>query len=226
LLKLAKEDKNKRVYSSFLQTGTATGRLSSKNPNLQNIPTRTEIGNEIRKGFVAKEDFLLVGLDYSQIELRLLAHFSMDKHLLQAFREDLDIHLQTAVMLFGKEEAKNKRAIAKSVNFGLLYGMGSKKLSETINVPLKEAKEIIKNYFENFSDVKRYFEKLKNEAKKNGYIQTLLKRRRYFAYERANAMQLAMYEREAINSKFQGSAADLVKLAMNKIYQKSFHTIF
>jgi DNA polymerase-1 len=123
LLKLASFDKNHRIYTSFLQTGTATGRLSSKNPNLQNIPVRTELGREIRKAFIAKEGYKLVSFDYSQIELRLLAHFSKDPALVEAFREDKDIHLETAVKIFGKEKAKEKRAIAKSINFGLLYGM-------------------------------------------------------------------------------------------------------
>ena len=131
LIKLANEDEKSRIHTSFVQTGTATGRLSSKNPNLQNIPTRTKLGMKIREAFVAPKGKKLIGIDYSQIELRLLAHFSQDVVLLDAFRNDKDIHLQTAIALFGEEEAPSKRNIAKTVNFGLLYGMGQKKLSQT-----------------------------------------------------------------------------------------------
>lgn len=220
LLKLALEEKDKRIHTSFLQTGTSTGRLASKNPNLQNIPTKTELGKQIREGFIAEDGFLLVGLDYSQIELRLLAHFSEDPTLIKAFNEDKDIHLETASKIFGEENAKEKRSLAKSVNFGLLYGMGSKKLSETVGISVSEAKTVIENYFKTFSSVKNYFGKIKSDIKNTGFVPTLLGRRRYFDYSNANAMQLAMFEREAVNSKFQGSAADLVKLAMNKIDNK------
>ncbi len=217
LLKLAKKDEKERIYTSFLQTGTATGRLSSKNPNLQNIPVRTELGREIREGFIAKEGYTLVGIDYSQIELRLLAHFSQDKALMDAFNSGKDIHLETAVKIFGKEEAKEKRNIAKSINFGLLYGMGARKLSQTIDVSQKEAKEYIQNYFASFPTVKNYLEEIKTQAKERGYVETLLKRRRIFDYERANAFEKASFERESVNTVFQGSAADLIKLSMNKV---------
>lgn len=220
LLKIAGEEPDHRIHTSFLQTGTATGRLSSKNPNLQNIPTRTELGRRIREGFVAQEGYSFVGLDYSQIELRLLAHFSKDPTLVAAFKEDKDIHLETARKIFGDEEAAAKRGLAKSVNFGLLYGMGSRKLSETVGIPVAEAKQVIENYFATFASVKEYFETIKESAKKEGYVETLLGRRRYFDYAHANGMQLAMYEREAVNSKFQGSAADLVKLSMLEVYKR------
>ena len=216
LLKLGKADKNHRIYTSFIQTGTATGRLSSKNPNLQNIPVKTELGREIRYGFIAHEGNLLIGIDYSQIELRLLAHFSKDRSLIQAFLEDKDIHLETAYKLF-KEDAKAKRDIAKSINFGLIYGMGSRKLSQTLNISTKEAKKIIDNYFDSFPTVKNYLDSIKEFAKDRGYVETLLKRRRYFDFSHANAMQLSAYLREATNTVFQGSAADLIKLAMNRI---------
>jgi DNA polymerase-1 len=217
LLKLAKEDKKSRIHTSFVQTGTATGRLSSKNPNLQNIPTRTPLGAKIRRAFVAGEGKMLIGIDYSQIELRLLAHFSQDSVLVEAFQADKDIHLQTAKVLFGEEQAQAKRSVAKTVNFGLLYGMGPKKLSDTLGITTKEAKEIIEKYFESFPTVKSYFRSIVDHSKEYGYVETLLKRRRYFDYENASGMFKAAFERESVNSVFQGSASDLIKLSMNKI---------
>ncbi|WP_152183788.1 DNA polymerase I [Sulfurimonas indica] len=219
LLKLAYEDEAHRIHTSFVQTGTATGRLSSKNPNLQNIPMRSPLGAKIREAFVAGKGKKLIGIDYSQIELRLLAHFSKDPVLLDAFMHDKDIHLQTAIILFGQEEAKAKRNIAKTVNFGLLYGMGQKKLSDTLGITTKEAKAIIEKYFESFPTVKQYFRSIVDFSKEKGYVETLLMRRRYFDYERATPMFKAAYERESVNSVFQGSAADLIKLSMNKIHQ-------
>ena len=217
LLKLAKESKESHIHTSFSQTGTATGRLSSKNPNLQNIPTRTPLGAKIREAFVAKDGYKLIGIDYSQIELRLLAHFSQDAILVDAFEHDKDIHLQTAIVLFGEQEAPKKRSIAKTVNFGLLYGMGAKKLSDTLGITTKEAKEIIERYFESFPTLKTYFRGIVDYSKEYGYVETLLKRRRYFDYENASPMFRAAYERESVNTVFQGSASDLIKLSMNKI---------
>ena len=213
LQQYAKKDPDHKIYTNFLQTGTATGRLSSKNPNLQNIPTATDIN--IRDAFIAEKEF--VSLDYSQIELRLLAHFSKDEHLINAFLEDKDIHLETAVKIFGEEHAKEKRHIAKSINFGLIYGMGPKKLSETINVSTKEAKEFIEKYFASFPTVKSFLEKTKADAREKGYVETLLKRRRFFDFAAANARTLANFEREAVNTIFQGSAADIIKKAMIEI---------
>jgi DNA polymerase-1 len=217
LLALSKADKKSRIHTSFVQTGTATGRLSSKNPNLQNIPARTKLGLKIREAFIADDGKKLIGIDYSQIELRLLAHFSQDKVLVDAFKEDKDIHLQTAIALFGEDEAPSKRGIAKTVNFGLLYGMGQKKLSQTLNITTKEAKDIIEKYFESFASVKRYFRSIVDNSKEDTYVETLLKRRRYFDYANATPMFKAAYERESVNSLFQGSASDLIKLSMNKI---------
>ena len=219
LLKLGREDKRNRIHTSFSQTGTATGRLSSKNPNLQNIPARSKLGLKIREAFVAEEGKKLIGIDYSQIELRLLAHFSQDAILLDAFRSDKDIHMQTAIALFGEEEAPAKRSVAKTVNFGLLYGMGQKKLSETLGISTKEAKEIIEKYFQSFPTVKTYFRSIVDSSKEYGYVETLLKRRRYFDYENATPMFKAAYERESVNSLFQGSASDLIKLSMNEIHK-------
>jgi DNA polymerase-1 len=218
LLKLSHEDREGRIHTSFIQTGTATGRLSSKNPNLQNIPVRSELGVKIRRAFVADEGKKLIGIDYSQIELRLLAHYSQDSVLVDAFNHDKDIHLQTAVALFGEEEAASKRSIAKTVNFGLLYGMGPKKLADTLSITTKEAKEIIEKYFASFPTVKSYFRSIVDGSKERGYVETLLKRRRYFDYENAAPMFRAAYDRESVNSVFQGSASDLIKLSMNKIH--------
>ncbi|MDO9304191.1 MAG: DNA polymerase I [Sulfuricurvum sp.] len=217
LIALAKLDKHSRIYTSFVQTGTATGRLSSKNPNLQNIPVKTALGMRIREAFVAPKGKKLIGIDYSQMELRLLAHFTEDKVLVDAFNNNLDIHTQTAISLFGEEEAASKRNVAKTVNFGLLYGMGAKKLSDTLGISTKEAKEIIEKYFETFPSVKGYFSAIVEQAKEMGYVETLLGRRRYFDFANATPMLKAAYEREAVNAVFQGSASDLIKLSMNAI---------
>ena len=213
LLSLSRKDRYHRIYTQFIQTGTATGRLASKNPNLQNIPVKTELGKQIRYGFVAQEGYLLAGIDYSQIELRLLAHFSQDPALLKAFNEHRDIHLETATKLFG-DRAKEMRNIAKSINFGLIYGMGSKKLAETLGISPKEAKEIIESYFRAFPTVKNYLASIENFAKRNGYVETLLGRRRYFDFASASGARLAAMLREAVNTVFQGSAADLIKMSM------------
>ena len=217
LLKLAKKDEDSRIYTSFVQTGTATGRLSSRDPNLQNIPVRSVLGRSVREAFVAKEGYKLVSIDYSQIELRLLAHFSKDAALLEAFNKGVDIHLATSTILFGEEKAKEKRNFAKSVNFGLLYGMGPKKLSDELGITSAEAKEIIRNYFASFPTVKNFLEGIQERVKIDGYVETILKRRRIFDYEAANGMQKAAYMRESVNTVFQGSAADLIKLSMNQI---------
>ena len=220
LLKLAKKAPDQRIHTSFLQTGTTTGRLSSKNPNLQNIPVRTAEGRRIREGFIAKEGYKLIGIDYSQIELRLLAHFSQDKALSDAFLHNKDIHLETAIKIFGENEAKEKRNVAKSINFGLLYGMGSRKLAQTIDVSVAEAKTYIENYFASFPTVKNYLESIKEQAKRENCVYTLLGRRRVFDYDSANAFEKAGFERESVNTVFQGSAADLIKLSMNKVREE------
>ena len=217
LLKLANADEHSRIYTSFGQTGTATGRLSSRDPNLQNIPVRSALGRSVREAFVAKEGYKLVSIDYSQIELRLLAHFSKDAALMEAFNNGVDIHMATAIKLFGEEEAKEKRSFAKSVNFGLLYGMGPKKLSDELGISTGEAKEIITNYFASFPTVKNFLESIQERVKIDGYVETILERRRLFDYESANGMQKAAFMRESVNTVFQGSAADLIKLSMNQI---------
>lgn len=222
LLKFAKSNKSSRIYTTLLQSGTQTGRLSSKNPNLQNIPARGELAKKVRNGFIADEGKLLIGIDYSQIELRLLAHFSKDENLIEAFREDKDIHTETAIKLFGKDLADSKRAIAKSINFGLIYGMGSRKLSATLNsqgfnTSTKEASEYIESYFENFPTVKSYLEELKGKIREDGYVETLLGRRRFFQFNSLADYQISSHLREGVNTLFQGSAADLIKLAMNRV---------
>jgi DNA polymerase-1 len=220
LLELGLKNNQNKIYTSFLQTGTTTGRLSSKNPNLQNIPVRTAEGKAIREVFVAQNGYKLVGIDYSQIELRLLAHFSNDKTLVDAFNNGADIHYQTALTLFGKNEAKEKRHIAKSINFGLIYGMGAKKLGETLGISTKEARSYINNYFKYFSTVKEYLSFIEDGAMNDEEVSTLLGRKRHFDFSNANSMLKATYLREAVNTVFQGSAADLIKLSMNKIYEK------
>jgi DNA polymerase-1 len=218
LLELATNNTNNRVHTSFLQTGTATGRLSSKNPNLQNIPVRSEAGRQIRNAFVAKEGYKLLSIDYSQIELRLLAHFSKDQALLNAFSSGTDIHTQTAIEIFGEEEAPNKRNVAKSINFGLIYGMGAKKLSETLDISSKEAKVYIEKYFETFPTIKTFMQNIQEDAVKNGYVNTLFNRHRNFDFANAAPMLKAGFLRESVNTVFQGSAADLIKKAMLKIH--------
>jgi DNA polymerase-1 len=215
---LAQKRDDNRIFTNFLQTGTTTGRLSSKEPNLQNIPVRSELGREVRGAFIARNGYKLVGIDYSQIELRLLAHFSQDKALLEAFNRGIDIHLATATKLFGKEEAQNKRSFAKSINFGLLYGMGSRKLSQELNISTKEAKEIITNYFKAFPTVRSFLDNIIDKCKIDGFIETIIKRKRIFNYKNANNNMIrASMDRESINTLFQGSASDLIKLSMIEI---------
>lgn len=213
-------NKNSKIYTSFLQTGTSTGRLSSKNPNLQNIPVKTAIGRKIRKGFVARDGYKFISADYSQIELRLLAHFSLDSSLIEAFRNDKDIHLETSIKVFGEELAKEKRNIAKSINFGLIYGMGARKLGETLKIPQNEAKAYIESYFNSFPSVKEFLSKQEEEILLNGYAKTLLGRRRNFSFSNVANYEKLAFLREGINSIFQGSAADLIKLAMNECFNK------
>lgn len=217
LIEHAKSDLEHRIYTSFMQTGTSTGRLSSKNPNLQNIPVKTMEGRRIRKGFIAKENHLLVSLDYSQIELRLLAHFSQDKAMIEAFLADADIHLETAKKIFGEERAQERRAIAKSINFGLIYGMGPKKLAETLKISFQEAKTYIQNYFTSFPMIKDFLKAQEEFILENGYSKTLLGRMRKFDFRGVQEYQRAAFLREGINAIFQGSAADIIKMAMNKI---------
>ncbi|GAA9591052.1 DNA polymerase I [Helicobacter pylori] len=215
------KDKDDKIHTTFIQTGTATGRLSSHSPNLQNIPVRSPKGLLIRKGFIASSnEYCLLGVDYSQIELRLLAHFSQDKDLMDAFLKGRDIHLETSKALFGEDLAKEKRSIAKSINFGLVYGMGSKKLSETLNIPLNEAKSYIEAYFKRFPSIKDYLNRMKEEILKTSKAFTLLGRYRVFDFTGANDYVKGNYLREGVNAIFQGSASDLLKLGMLKVSER------
>ncbi|MGL2505527.1 DNA polymerase I [Helicobacter pylori] len=215
------KDKDDKIHTTFIQTGTATGRLSSHSPNLQNIPVRSPKGLLIRKGFIASsKEYCLLGVDYSQIELRLLAHFSQDKDLMEAFLKGRDIHLETSKALFGGDLAKEKRSIAKSINFGLVYGMGSKKLSETLNIPLSEAKSYIEAYFKRFPSIKDYLNRMKEEILKTSKAFTLLGRYRVFDFTGANDYVKGNYLREGVNAIFQGSASDLLKLGMLKVSER------
>ncbi|WP_187897790.1 DNA polymerase I [Helicobacter pylori] len=215
------KDKDDKIHTTFIQTGTATGRLSSHSPNLQNIPVRSPKGLLIRKGFIASsKEYCLLGVDYSQIELRLLAHFSQDRDLMEAFLKGRDIHLETSKALFGGDLAKEKRSIAKSINFGLVYGMGSKKLSETLNIPLNEAKSYIEAYFKRFPSIKDYLNGMKEEILKTSKAFTLLGRYRVFDFTGANDYVKGNYLREGVNAIFQGSASDLLKLGMLKVSER------
>jgi DNA polymerase-1 len=213
-----------RVHTSFNQTVTATGRLSSSNPNLQNIPIRGEEGREIRKGFIAEEGCLLLSSDYSQIELRVFAHYSNDKGMIQAFEKELDIHTSTAAEILGvKIDAvkPDMRRIAKAINFGIIYGMGPQKMSEELGIDLKTAKDYIARYYERYQGVVRYREEMVAFAKEKGYVTTLFNRRRYLPdIQHQNRIIQAEAERMAINTPIQGTAADLIKKAMIRIHER------
>ncbi|MBN2047857.1 MAG: DNA polymerase I [Anaerolineaceae bacterium] len=212
----------KRVHSSFGQTGTVTGRLSSSNPNLQNIPTRTELGQRVRKAFIASPGHSLIAVDYSQIELRIVAHMSKDEAMLNAFRAGQDIHAATAAAIYGVSldlVSKEMRRHAKAINFGLIYGMSSFGLSSSTGLTMGEAETFVNLYFKQFPNVKKYLDRIRFEAAQNGYVETLFGRRRYFPNLRdeRNTNQRRREEREAINAPIQGTAADIMKLAMIKL---------
>lgn len=212
-----------RVHTSFNQAVAATGRLSSQNPNLQNIPIRTELGKEVRRAFVARdENHVLLSADYSQIELRVIAHVSGDEGMMDAFRQGIDIHTATASRVWGVplgEVDKDMRRKAKTVNFGIIYGISAFGLSQRVSISRKEAKEIIDNYFEKFPGIKNYMDNTIAFAQQHGYVETLLGRRRYIRdINSRNATVRGFAERNAINAPIQGSAADMIKLAMINIH--------
>ncbi|MFA6078810.1 MAG: DNA polymerase I [Candidatus Omnitrophota bacterium] len=214
-----------KVHTSFNQTVTATGRLSSSGPNLQNIPIRTEEGRRIRKAFVASgKHNVLLAADYSQIELRILAHFSEDKHLINAFKEGSDIHAFTASLVFGVKEGEvttEMRNMAKTVNFGIVYGMSPYGLSQSLGIEVDKAKEFIDSYFERYPGVKVYLDGLIEEARSNGFVTTILGRRRYIPEINSSDVRLRQFaERTAINTPIQGSAADVIKIAMINIQKE------
>jgi DNA polymerase-1 len=216
-------DANGRVHTIFNQTSTATGRLSSTDPNLQNIPVRSEVGRRIRKAFVApSDDRVLLAADYSQIELRLMAHLSGDEAMRAAFHEGQDIHDFTARRIFDvgpfAEVTRNQRTMAKAVNFGLLYGMSDFGLAQRLEIDRATARTMSEAYFERFPGVRGYIDRCLEEARERGYVETLLGRRRYMPELRSkNYMLRAAAEREATNAPLQGSAADLMKLAMVRL---------
>lgn len=210
-----------RIHTTFNQAHTATGRLSSVDPNLQNIPIRTDRGARVRRAFCADEGNALMSVDYSQIELRILAHYSSDKNLIQAFNNDLDIHAATASEVFGLKLADVKpehRRVAKAVNFGIAYGQGAFGLADVLGIPRSEAQDIIKRYFERFSGVKTYIEETIKSATEKGYVETLDGRRRYMDELKSASPALRKFgERAAINAPIQGTASDLVKKAMIEV---------
>ncbi|MCP4361911.1 MAG: DNA polymerase I [Chloroflexi bacterium] len=217
-----------RIHTSFNQTGAITGRLASSNPNLQNIPIRSQVGQQIRRGFVANPGHHFLACDYSQVELRVLAHISQDAALLEAFREDQDIHRATAAAVYSiepEEVTYNQRRFAKAVNFGLIYGMGAFRLARDSDLTLAEAENYIAEYFARFPGIQTYLDETKEKAKKEGYVETLLGRRRYFpvfggSMTGANRQAWLRAEREAVNHPIQGTAADIVKLAMIDLHEK------
>lgn len=211
-----------RIHTSYNQAVASTGRLSSNNPNLQNIPIRTERGREIRKAFVPRNSrFILLSADYSQIELRIIAEISGDVAMQDAFRQGLDIHTATAARIYNvevSEVTKDMRRNAKTVNFGIIYGISAFGLSERLNIPRREAADIINQYFERFSGVRKYMDECIQKARESGYVETLMKRRRYLRdINSANAVVRGFAERNAINAPIQGSSADMIKIAMINI---------
>ena len=215
--------KTGRVHTSYAQAVAVTGRLSSINPNLQNIPVRTERGREIRKAFIPRnEEYMLVSADYSQIELRIVAAISGDVNMCEAFKTGKDIHTATAAKVFNVDEAavtKEMRYKAKSVNFGIIYGQGAFGLAENLGIPRSEAKDIIDNYKKQFPNIQKYMDDTINFAKEHGYVETLMGRKRWLKdINSANFTVRGFAERNAINSPIQGSAADMIKLAMIKIH--------
>jgi DNA polymerase-1 len=216
--------KTGRIHSSFNQTITSTGRISSTEPNLQNIPIRTEDGRRIRKAFVAeKPDYTLVDADYSQIELRVLAHISQDEKMMEAFIKDQDIHTKTASEVFHlpmEEVTPSIRNNAKAVNFGIVYGISDYGLSQDLNITRKEAKDFIDKYLDNYTGVRQFMEDIVVEGKEKGYVETLLHRRRYIPELKSKNFNVRSFgERIAMNTPIQGSAADIIKVAMVKVYK-------
>lgn len=224
-------DESGKIHTSFNQMVTATGRLSSTNPNLQNIPIRTEEGREIRKAFIpSSEDMLLLAVDYSQIELRVFAHLSGDEKLKEAFNSGADIHTETAAEVFevGPDEVSpNLRRHAKVINFGIAYGMSSYGLSQDLDIPVEEAQAYIDKYFERFSGVKEYMDQTIKKVKECGYAETMFGRRRYIPeINSSNYHRRSFAERTAVNTPIQGTAADIMKKSMLDVYDALKETDF
>jgi DNA polymerase-1 len=211
------------VHTTYGQAVAVTGRLASNNPNLQNIPVRTDRGREVRKAFIPRDSkHVLLSADYSQIELRIVAAISGDKNMVEAFRKGVDIHTATAAKVYGIEEGevtKEMRYKAKSVNFGIIYGQGAFGLADNLGISRTEAKEIIDNYKKQFSGIQQYMDSTINFAREHGYVQTLMGRKRWLRdINSANFTVRGFAERNAINSPIQGTAADMIKLAMQRVY--------
>ncbi len=218
---------SRRIHTSYRQTGAVTGRLASNSPNLQNIPIRTEAGQEIRRGFISRPGWVFLAADYSQVELRVLAHISQDEALLEAFRQDQDIHRTTAAAVYGipvGEVSYNQRRFAKAVNFGLIYGMGAYRLARDSELTLAEAEVYITTYFEQFPGISDYLERTRQQARDLGFVETLFGRRRYFpifaSKGRVNRQATARADREAVNHPIQGTAADIIKVAMIRLHDR------
>jgi DNA polymerase-1 len=215
--------KTGRIHTSFNQTVTSTGRLSSSNPNLQNIPVRDEEGKEIRKAFIPDEGCSFFSADYSQIELRIMAHLSGDQNMIEAFNHGLDIHAATAAKIYKipvEAVDSDMRRKAKTANFGIIYGISAFGLAERLTIDRKEAKELIDNYFVTFPQVKTYIEKSIADAREKGYVETMFHRKRFLPdINSHNAIVRGYAERNAVNAPIQGSAADIIKVAMAKIYE-------
>lgn len=214
-----------RIHTNFMQTVTATGRLSSNNPNLQNIPIRSEKGREIRRAFVSRDkDHKLMAVDYSQIELRIIAALSEDPNMIQSFRDGLDIHAATAAKVYGvsiEAVTREQRSAAKAVNFGIIYGQSAFGLAQNLKISRTEAKEIIDSYFEQYGTIKNYMDKVISQAREEGYVETIMKRRRYLPdINSGNAIVRGYAERNAINAPIQGSAADIIKMAMISVHSE------
>jgi DNA polymerase-1 len=221
-LPAAVDSQTGRVHTSYSQTGAVTGRISSSNPNLQNIPIRTEEGRRVRNGFIAEKGSVLLSVDYSQIELRIVAHMAGDEAMLAAFKAGEDIHATTAAAIYSVDldaVTKEMRRHAKAINFGLIYGMSAFGLARSTDLTLAEAENFVKTYFAKFPGVKKYLDGTRQLAAQQGYVETLLGRRRYFPalQGKINPQMKNREEREAINAPIQGTAADIMKIAMLKI---------
>jgi DNA polymerase-1 len=213
------QPKTGRVHTDFNQTVASTGRLSSSNPNLQNIPIRTVFSKRIRAGFLPKEDWILMAADYSQIELRILAHLSQEPELMRAFNAGEDVHTVTAQLLLEKEEVtSDERRLAKIINYGVIYGMGAQKFSRDIGVPVKVAKQFIDKFNQRYEKISSYMQSVEAEAERNGYVKTILGRRRYFrGLSQIGGYQKAALLRSAVNAPIQGTSADIIKVAMLRV---------
>ena len=214
-------DKNSRLHTTYNIAGVSTGRLSSRNPNLQNIPNKTDIGRDIRRAFIADKGKIFVSFDYSQIELRIMAHYSDDKTMKDAFINNRDIHTYVAAKIFNKKEVnvtQEERNRAKTINFGIIYGLSSYGLSQQLSISRIEATRFIEQYFNTFPSIKDYYQYIDNFVYNNGFVETLFGRKRYFEISSKSYIMKNQIFREAINMPIQGTSADIIKISMNNIY--------